>query len=278
MAANLDSLPVERGMRLRGLAMTRLETFADAAFAFAVTLLVIAVDDVPRTFEELQVAIKSIPVFLFSAAQVFAFWIAHRNWSRIYGLDNGMAVLLTLLLVIGLLVMVFPLRIVYAFAVADLSDGWIPPPFELDPVIWAEQLILVFVGYGISWAWLAGIVVAIFGYVLVRRRTLALNATERRNAVIFLSMYGSSPSRACRRSPWRWRSRMNCCTWRDTSTSCCCPCPSSRSCCACGSEGRVRHRRARELRAVWPRIRPARALKLLVVRALRRAYNAPPFD
>ncbi len=190
MATNLDSLPVERGLRLRGLAMTRLETFADAAFAFAVTLLVIAVDDVPRSFAELEAAIKSIPVFVLSCAQVFAFWIAHRNWSRIYGLDNGVAVLLTLLLVMGLLVMVFPLRVVYAFGVADLSGGWVPPPFELDTALWAEQLILLFVGYGFSWAWLAGVIVAMFAYVLVRRRTLALNAAECRNAVIFISMYG----------------------------------------------------------------------------------------
>ena len=190
MTATLDHLPVERGIRMRGLAMTRLETFADAAFAFAVTLLVISVDELPETFKELEIAIKSIPVFLFSAAQVFAFWIAHRNWSRVYGLDNGVAVLLTLLLVVGLLVLVFPLRIVYAFGAADLTDDWIPPPFVLDPVTWAEQLTLVFVTYGVSWAWLAGVIVAMFAYVLVRSRGLALNAAERRNAVIFISMYG----------------------------------------------------------------------------------------
>ena len=190
MTTNLHQLPVEHGMRLRGLAMTRLETFVDAAFAFAVTLLVIAVDDVPRSFEELEVAIKSVPVFVASAAQVFVFWIAHRNWSRVYALDNGMAVFLTLLLVMGLLVMVFPLRVVYTFGAADMSAGWIPAPFALDPALWAEQLVLIFVVYGISWAWLAGIVVAMFGYVLLRRRTLKLNDAERANALRFVWIYG----------------------------------------------------------------------------------------
>ena len=190
MTSTPDHFPVERGMRMRGLAMTRLETFADAAFAFAVTLLVISVDDLPETFDELEAAIRGIPVFLFSSAQVFACWIAHRNWSRVYGLDNGVAVLLTLLLVMGLLVMVFPLRIVYAFGAADLSGDWVPPPFVLDPVTWAEQLTLVFVTYGISWAWLAGVIGTMFAYVLVRSRGLGLNAAERRNAVIFASMYG----------------------------------------------------------------------------------------
>jgi hypothetical protein len=34
--ANLDDLPKLRGFRLRGMEMTRLETFIDAAFAFAI--------------------------------------------------------------------------------------------------------------------------------------------------------------------------------------------------------------------------------------------------
>lgn len=39
---DLDALPRLNGFRLRGLAMTRLEAFVDAAFAFAVRMLVIA--------------------------------------------------------------------------------------------------------------------------------------------------------------------------------------------------------------------------------------------
>ena len=189
MVAPQDHLPVERGMRMRGLAMTRLETFADAAFAFAVTLLVITVDDVPRSFADLEAALKNVPVFMVTCTQVFVFWIAHRNWSRVYGLDNGIAVTLTLALVMGLLVLVFPLRIVYGFGLADMTGGWIPAPFDLDGAIWAEQLALIFVMYGISWAWLAGIVCAMFGYVL-RARALDLNRAERANAARYVWLYG----------------------------------------------------------------------------------------
>src|SRR5438874_13439470 len=39
--ARLEELPRLRGFRLRGLEMTRLETFIDAAFAFAISMLVI---------------------------------------------------------------------------------------------------------------------------------------------------------------------------------------------------------------------------------------------
>ena len=190
-----DQFPMQDGLRLRGLAMTRVETFADAAFAFAVTLLVISVDDVPRSFDEMVNALKSIPVFLFASAQVFVFWFAHRNWSRVYGLDDRVAVFLTLLLVASLLVMVFPLRIVYAFGASDLTDYWIPGPFLLDSERWTEQIRLIFIMLGVSWAWLAGVVVALFAYALTQARQLALNDTEINNArgyILAFSIVGGS--------------------------------------------------------------------------------------
>ena len=189
MTNTLDDFPVDRGMRLRGLAMTRLETFVDAAFAFAVTLLVISVDDVPRSFEELVIALKSIPVFLAACAQVFMFWVAHRNWSRVYGLDDRIAVVLTLLLVASLLVMVFPLRIVYGFGAADMTGGWIPAPFELDQSGGAQQIRLIFIVLGVSWAWLAGVIVSMFHYALRRGNSLQLNDAERANAIRYFRIF-----------------------------------------------------------------------------------------
>ena len=44
---DLSKLPVEAGVRLRGEQVTRLETFVDAAFAFAMTLLVVSFDAMP---------------------------------------------------------------------------------------------------------------------------------------------------------------------------------------------------------------------------------------
>lgn len=43
----LSHLRVQHGFGLRGEAVTRLETFVDAAFAFAVTLLVVSFDAIP---------------------------------------------------------------------------------------------------------------------------------------------------------------------------------------------------------------------------------------
>ena len=49
---DLPHWPRDRdGFRLRGLGMTRIETFTDAAFAFAVSLLVISTQAVPTNYE-----------------------------------------------------------------------------------------------------------------------------------------------------------------------------------------------------------------------------------
>jgi hypothetical protein len=58
LPSDLDSLPRLAGFRLRGIAMTRLETFIDAAFAFAITMLVIATQQIPDDIEILLAAFK----------------------------------------------------------------------------------------------------------------------------------------------------------------------------------------------------------------------------
>ena len=58
-ADQLATLPARKGFRQRGMEMTRLETFTDAAFAFAVTLLVIGgSDSVPTNFDEMRLALR----------------------------------------------------------------------------------------------------------------------------------------------------------------------------------------------------------------------------
>jgi hypothetical protein len=50
---DLDALPRLGGFRLRGIEMTRLETFIDAAFAFAISMPVIAAQQIPDNIQTL---------------------------------------------------------------------------------------------------------------------------------------------------------------------------------------------------------------------------------
>src|ERR1700750_2802422 len=78
----LYSLPRLNGFRLRGIAMTRLETFIDAAFAFAITMLVIATQQIPDDIETLLAAFKNVPRFGASIIVLGIFWRGHLFWGR----------------------------------------------------------------------------------------------------------------------------------------------------------------------------------------------------
>jgi hypothetical protein len=60
MPKDLDALPRRGGFRLRGLEMTRLESFVDATFAFAVSLLVVAGQQVPDDLDTLLRAFNNV--------------------------------------------------------------------------------------------------------------------------------------------------------------------------------------------------------------------------
>ncbi len=82
LPAELDALPRLRGFRLRGLEMTRLETFIDAAFAFAISMLVIAAQQIPDNIQALLEAFKNVPTFVCSIAVLGIFWRGHWLWSQ----------------------------------------------------------------------------------------------------------------------------------------------------------------------------------------------------
>lgn len=106
---HLGRLQVKDGFRLRGSEMTRIETFTDAAFAFALTLLVVSLD-IPSSYGDLLEALKGVPAFALSAVLLMMFWWGHHEWSRRYGLEDASAIALSCLLVFTVLVYVYPLR------------------------------------------------------------------------------------------------------------------------------------------------------------------------
>jgi uncharacterized membrane protein len=111
--ADLDSLPRLKGFRLRGLEMTRLETFIDAAFAFAVTMLVISNGQVPDDIPALLAAFKNVPAFVASIAVLSIFWRGHWLWSRRFGLEDGVSILISWTMLVTILIYVYPLKLLF---------------------------------------------------------------------------------------------------------------------------------------------------------------------
>jgi len=120
---DLDSLPRLGGFRLRGIAMTRLETFIDAAFAFAITMLVIAAQQIPDDIETLLAAFKNVPVFVASIVVLGIFWRGHWLWSRRYGLEDGVSILISWAMIVTILIYIYPLKAVFSSMWFLLSGG-----------------------------------------------------------------------------------------------------------------------------------------------------------
>jgi len=163
---------------MRGLATTRLETFTDAAFAFALTLLVLA-SDIPTSYDGLLAALSGIPAFVMSATLLMMFWAGHHTWSRRYGLEDAPTILLSCLLVFTVLVYVYPLRFMFnsmmewfTYLLGLPLSG---PPIQMRP----DQVNSLFVVYGAGFVAMCGSLVLLNIHSWRLRRELGLNALER---------------------------------------------------------------------------------------------------
>ncbi len=188
----LDALPVKDGFRLRGLDMTRIETFTDAAFAFALTLLVIANNDLPRDIAGMRTILRDVPSFIASATLLMVFWQGHNSWSRRFGMDDGRSIQLSVALVMTVLVYVYPLRFVASSLFTFI--GWAtcipigaPVPCRGQPMpqgspvlsaVGAGDLNSLFVIYGIGFIVMGLVLVFLNLHALRHRDALRLNALE----------------------------------------------------------------------------------------------------
>lgn len=164
------------GFRERGDQVTRLEAFVDAAFAFAVTLLVISFDSLPDSIDALVVALLGTPAFAASFALIALFWWTHQTWSRRYGLDDGTAVFLSLVLVAIVLVYVYPLRMLFASFFAWITQDALAAGFRITSL---DDVRTMFLVYAAGWIALCLVVVALNAHAWRRRDALALSLDER---------------------------------------------------------------------------------------------------
>ncbi|GBF31007.1 hypothetical protein MnTg04_00960 [bacterium MnTg04] len=171
-----EDLPKDRaGFSLRGLEVTRLDTFIDAAFAFALTLLVISFDTLPGNIEELLSALKGTPGFAASFAQIMLFWVAHRTWSRRFGLEDTPAVLISLLFIFLIMVFVYPLRMMFGGLFHWISNGWLTTGFEIGSY---DDLRALFIIFGLGFMVMCGLVAALNRHACRQAHRLRLSPEE----------------------------------------------------------------------------------------------------
>jgi len=91
---------------------SRLETFSDAVFAFAITLIIVSLE-VPHTFDELFEVFKGFFSFAACFLIVFLIWNNQNIYFRRYGLNNAYVTFLNAALMFVVLMYVYPLKFLF---------------------------------------------------------------------------------------------------------------------------------------------------------------------
>jgi uncharacterized membrane protein len=135
--------------RARGREITRLEALSDGTFAFAITLLVVSLE-VPRTFDQLQAAMRGFPAFGVCFAILMWIWYQHTRFFRRYALEDPATVALNGMLLFVVLFYVYPMKFLWTMLASGLAgdsfeveraDGRIVPMIERSD---ASNLLIVY--------------------------------------------------------------------------------------------------------------------------------------
>ena len=140
-------------------ARTRMDAFVDAAFAFAVTLLIVAGAQPLASMSGLWEALANIPAAFAAFCLISLFWLAHRAFGRICTEREGPSLMISLAIVFTVLVYVFPLRLMMQSGFYWASGGRLPG----DGLIRSfADLTALYQIYGVGFALLSALYLLLF--------------------------------------------------------------------------------------------------------------------
>lgn len=162
-----------RGFRLRGEDVKRIETFSDAVFGFAVTLLIVSLE-VPKTFEELLVSMRGFFAFALCFALLMLVWHEQHVFFRRYALDDKFSLLLNCALLFIILFYVYPLKFLFSLLFSDRIYGPDKNPFAIKQSQVPELMII----YGLGYIAIYFIFFLLYSHALRKRNELELSPLE----------------------------------------------------------------------------------------------------
>ncbi len=151
----------------------RLDAFVDAAFAFAVSLLIVAGGEAPSSISDLYANLARMPAFAMGFALITMFWLGHRAFGRLVPRRDNLVVVVSLAIVFMVLVYVPPLQMLASTASHFLSGGRLPGG---DLVRSASDMQAIFIVYGLGFSALSGLFWLLFRHGA--RNAEALGADE----------------------------------------------------------------------------------------------------
>lgn len=160
------------GFRWRGEDVWRVESFSDAVFAFAVTLLVVSLE-VPENFDELLTTMQGFLPFAVSFALLVWIWYEHYKFFRRYRLRDTATLWINAVLLFLVLFFVYPLKFLFTLAIDQLF-GIGGTGRMIEP----SQLPLLLAIYGAGFVAVQLIFVVFYWRAYALRASLELNARE----------------------------------------------------------------------------------------------------
>lgn len=151
---------------------SRLEAFSDAVFAFALTLLVVALE-VPRSYADLMRMLKGFPAFACCFAILAWIWFEHRRFFHSYPLRDGPTIALNCALLFVVMFYVYPLKFIFEswFALFGMAGR------EMIPMT-LTQLAYTSAIYGAGFAALFGMFTFLYLRAWKRRDQLGLSPAQ----------------------------------------------------------------------------------------------------
>jgi len=169
--ARIERETEKDGFRIRGRDVTRLESFSDAVFGFAVTLLVVSLE-VPKGFAELMETMRGFLAFGVCFTILAMIWNDHYHYSRRYGLEDGFVRFLTCFMLFIVLLYVYPLKFLFNLFINGMilrgARGQLTH----------AQGSTLFVIYGMGFAAIYLVLAALYLHAYRRRGELELNEIE----------------------------------------------------------------------------------------------------
>jgi uncharacterized membrane protein len=124
----------------------RIETFSDAVFAFAVTLLIVSLE-VPKSFEELATTMRGFFAFGISFTLLILIWHEQHRFFRNYGMDDTMTVALNGALLFLVLFYVYPVKFLFTLIFSDQIYGVDKGPVRITQHQYPQLLMIYALGF-----------------------------------------------------------------------------------------------------------------------------------
>ena len=161
------------GFRYRGHEIQRIETFSDAVFAFAITLLIVSLE-VPKNFDELLTSMRGFVAFGICFVFFFIIWYEQHVFFRRYGMEDKTTIYLNAILLFIVLFYVYPLKFLFSLIFGESIYGAGKSPFSIRQ----EQLPELMIIYSAAYIIIQVIFLLLYRHALRCRTQLELTSME----------------------------------------------------------------------------------------------------